>query len=88
MTSRKKRILLGVLIAMPALYLLDDLAASPRFSTYTIRRYQHFSEKYNKYSFEPMPQIQEQCVNALLPHSGARPCWYVKRHTFIVIDVN
>jgi len=27
-------------------------------------------------------------VNALFPHFGARPCWYVARHTTQTIAVN
>jgi hypothetical protein len=25
----------------------------------------------------PQPQL---CVNALLPHAGAQPCWYLRKH--------
>jgi hypothetical protein len=28
------------------------------------------------------PQSME-CVNALFPHYGDTPCWYMKRHTVI-----
>jgi hypothetical protein len=33
---------------------------------------------------DPAP---ETCVNALLPHQGYRPCWWVARHTRPVVDV-
>lgn len=32
-----------------------------------------------QYSFDP-PAPQE-CVNALFPHNGDPPCWYLSRHT-------
>lgn len=31
-----------------------------------------------QFIFEP-PQ-PETCVNALFPHAGMRPCWYLSRH--------
>lgn len=88
-----KRILVGLLVAMPAAYALDDLSSRfgipprPRFGSYTIRRYYYIHEKYNKFSYEPMPRIDETCVNTLFPHSGVRPCWYVRRHTFQTLEV-
>jgi hypothetical protein len=33
---------------------------------------------------DPAP---ETCVNALLPHQGYRPCWWVSRHTQQRVDV-
>lgn len=94
MTSKRKRILIGSLIAASVVYGMDDLSARlgvpsrPRFSTFTINRFYFINEKYNKFSYEPLPSREERCVNALLPHSGSRPCWYVKRHTMETIDVN
>jgi hypothetical protein len=94
MTPRRKRILIGVALAVAAIYGLDDLSARfgipprPQYSTVRIRRYDLITEKYNKFSYEPLPPIDEQCANALLPHWGARPCWWVQRHKMITIKVN
>ena len=33
------------------------------------------------------PHESENFVNALLPHQGYRPCWWVARHTQPVVDV-
>jgi len=94
MTRDRKRILIGVLVTTAVIYGLDDLSArlgvpaGPRFSTFTITRFYHVNEKFNKFSFEPAPSVEERCVNALFPHSGAWPCWYVKRHTTQTIVVN
>jgi hypothetical protein len=88
------RILAFALATTALLYGLDDLSARfgvparPRFDTYTIYRFYRINEKFNKYSFEPMSSAQEQCVNALFPHFGSRPCWYVQRHTMEAIPVN
>jgi hypothetical protein len=92
--TKKTRILAGTLLAAAVLYGLDDLSARigmperPRFSTFTINRFYRINEKFNKFSFEPLPAVQEQCVNALFPHSGSRPCWYVSRHTIQSIELN
>ena len=92
--SKKLRIAAGALFVAAVLYGLDDLSARfgvparPRFSTFTINRVYYINENYNKFSLEPIPSIEEQCVNALFPHSGSRPCWYVKRHTTETIAVN
>ena len=94
MTREKKRILLGALLVAAVLYGLDDLSARfggpdrPRFSTFTITRFYHVNEKFNKFSIVAAPTLEERCVNALLPHSGSSPCWYVKRHTTQTIVVN
>jgi len=93
MTLRTKRILIA-LIAAAAVYGLDDLSARlgvparPRFSTFTITRLYRVNEKFNKFSFVPMPSVEQQCVNALFPHSGSMPCWYLESHTTQVTEVN
>lgn len=92
--SKKKRFLIAVPLLAAAVYGLDDLSSRigfpprPRFSTYTINRFYYINEKFSKFSYEPIPSIQERCVNALFPHFGSRPCWYVSRHTSETIAVN
>ncbi len=94
MKTRKLRILGGALLVVAVAYGLDDLSARfgvparPRFSTFTVNRFYYINENYNKFSLESIPSVEEQCVNALFPHSGSRPCWYLKRHTRQVINVN
>lgn len=93
--SREKLILILALVAVPAIfYGLDDLTvvigvpARPRYSTFTINRFYRVNEKFNKFSLNPMPPIDERCVNSLFPHFGSNPCWYVSRHTMQSIEVN
>jgi hypothetical protein len=92
--TKTLRILAGTLLAAAVLYGLDDLSARigvparPRFSTFTIYRFYRVNEKFNVFSFEPMPTVQEQCINALFPHSGSPPCWYLSRHTMQSVSVN
>lgn len=91
---QRARILLWLLAGAAVAYGLDDLSARlelparPRFSTLTISRFYYVDEKYNKFSYEPLPSVNERCVNALMPHSGSRPCWYVRRHTVEITAVN
>ncbi|HXJ37622.1 MAG TPA: hypothetical protein VNH18_00015 [Bryobacteraceae bacterium] len=37
--------------------------------------------RFNQVEMSHGNPIMETCGNSLLPHSGHRPCWYVKRHT-------
>jgi hypothetical protein len=37
-------------------------------------------QKNGKSQFIFDPPMPETCVNALLPHSGMQPCWYLSRH--------
>ena len=67
--SREKLILILALVAVPAIfYGLDDLSvvigvpARPRYSTFTINRFYRVNEKFNKFSLNPMPPIDERCV--------------------------
>jgi hypothetical protein len=92
--SRCKRVSIGVVVAAGVIYGIDDLSgrfgvpARPQYSTVTIRRYYFIKEKYNKFSYEPLPLLDEQCANTMLPHWGARPCWWVQRHRVVNIEVN
>jgi len=37
-------------------------------------------QKNGKTQFIFDPPAPESCVNALFPHSGMQPCWYLRRH--------
>ena len=94
MILKKKKNWIAVLLAVSILYGLDDLSARfgvpsrPQFATMTVKRYFYINEKYNKFSYEPLPSMDVRCVTALFPHSGYRPCWYLKRHLMETIPVN
>ena len=95
MTVRQKLIWIAVAIGVPAAcYSLDAISvvtgvpARPRYSTITISRFYRVNEKFNKFSLNPLPPVEERCVNALFPHFGSNPCWYVSRHTMQSIAVN
>lgn len=92
--SKKMRVAISIVLVAAFMYGLDALSvwlgvpARPEFSTYTIKRYYYINENFNKFSIESIPSVQERCVNAMFPHSGSRPCWYVQRHTRQMITVN
>jgi hypothetical protein len=50
------------------------------YGSVTVNHYYAVLQKNGKteYIFDP-PQA-ESCVNALFPHAGMQPCWYLSRH--------
>ena len=83
----------GVAGLCALVYAIDELSfhlnipARTRYSTIHIERYKVVNEKFNLASWDRLDPVEERCANALLPHSGVRPCWYVSRHTVQVIPV-
>jgi hypothetical protein len=53
----------------------------------TIKQYYAIPQKGNKVQYAPADSAIEECVDALFPHSGDRPCWYVNQHTRRQIDM-
>lgn len=46
----------------------------------TVNRYYALLQKNGKTQFIFDPPSPETCVNALFPHGGSQPCWYLTRH--------
>jgi hypothetical protein len=94
MSKERLRLILAIVAVPAVIYGLDALSvvagvpARPRYSTFTINRFYRVNEKFNKFSLNPMPPVDERCVNSLFPHFGSNPCWYVSRHTMQSIAVN
>jgi len=44
------------------------------------------TNKWNQVEYSRGDPVTERCVNALFPHAGLRPCWYVARHTMNITD--
>jgi hypothetical protein len=38
-------------------------------------------DQWNKVEYSVGTPIMETCVEALMPHFGYTPCWYLRRHT-------
>jgi hypothetical protein len=85
-----KRLIIGCAAALAALY-IADLAfihlRADRFDTVTVIRFYAESLKGNRVDFQPGDSTDVRCVNALFPHFGSPPCWYLRRHREVRIDM-
>jgi hypothetical protein len=50
------------------------------FGSVTVRHYYAVLQKSGKTTFMFDPPQPWTCVNALFPHGGYLPCWYLARH--------
>ncbi len=77
------------LVGMAALiYAGDYLAVRYRiatgrepYGTVTVRSFYIVPQKNGKPEFYFFPPEDQTCVNAIFPHLGYKPCWYLRRHT-------
>jgi len=46
------------------------------------------TNKWNQLEYSRGTPVTERCVDALFPHGGYRPCWYVKKHTMNVTNTD
>jgi len=85
-----------LLIASAALYAADyaslRLGVPPRerFSDVTVQRYYVIPQKSQTgvmSAYQPADSSIVRCVNSLFPHDGDSPCWYVRRHTSVPIEL-
>ncbi len=73
--------LLGVALAT---YGLDDLAARFRkdqFASVKVDQVYAIRNRWDVVEYSIGTPRNERCVNSLMPHFGAQPCWYVRSHT-------
>jgi hypothetical protein len=50
------------------------------YATVTVNHYYAILQKNGKTQLIFDPPQPETCVNALFPHSGMQPCWYLSKH--------
>ena len=77
------RIALLLIAAGIVTYGLDDLIARVRHQPskdVQIDRFLALDENFNRVGYEPLAPVTERCVEALLPHFGHNPCWWVESH--------
>jgi len=89
-----KRTLGAVLLALTVFYIGDYASARfgfpghrPTFGTVQVRRTLAVPQKNKKTEFYFNPPEDQACVNALFPHFGVQPCWYLKRHATVQVDM-
>ena len=71
------------------LYAADDISARFRgrpVEQIKIGRYYAVMNRWNEMEYSVGSPTMETCVDALLPHFGHKPCWYLKRHTIQEVD--
>jgi hypothetical protein len=89
--DRLRRFVLGSVITVVGVtalaYLLDSAVFRVRVATnrspygsVTVSHYYAIQQKSGKTQFIFDPPQPETCVNALFPHAGWQPCWYLIRH--------
>jgi hypothetical protein len=83
--------ILVLLVLIPAVFYLADsvvfhLRGQPVASV-VVKQYYAIPQKGNKVQFAPADPDAVECVDALFPHSGDLPCWYVTRHKQRRIDM-
>lgn len=50
------------------------------YGSVVVSHYYAVQQKNGKTQFIFDPPAPETCVNALYPHAGMQPCWYLRRH--------
>ncbi len=80
--------MLAVIAITAIAYLVDSLVFRYRvaknrqpYGQYTVYSYDAVPQKSGKTQFIFNPPEVQTCVNALFPHQGYVPCWYLRRHT-------
>jgi hypothetical protein len=84
MKRRLKYSLYAVFALALVAYGLDDLIARFRkdeFTTVRVDQVYAITNRWNQVDYSIGKAKSKRCVNALFPHSGSAPCWYVNGHT-------
>jgi hypothetical protein len=88
-----KRALGIAALALILFYIADDASARfgipghrPTFGSVQVQRQWAVLQKNKKTEFYFDPPEDQACVNALLPHFGVEPCWYLNRHKTIQVN--
>ena len=89
--DRIRRIFLGIVVFLVGililafvvdlgLFRLRVIAHRDPYGSVVVSHYYAVAQKSGKTQFIFDPPGPETCVNALFPHSGLQPCWYLKRY--------
>lgn len=57
------------------------LSTNHGFGQVTVTNYDAVAQKNGKTEFLFDPPQGQTCVNAMFPHQGYTPCWYLRRHS-------
>jgi membrane associated rhomboid family serine protease len=89
--EKLRRIFLGAILGLAAAVILTFLTDFALFrlrlwtnrdpyGSVTVRHYYAVLQKNGKTQFIFDPPQPWRCVNAMFPHSGSLPCWYLQEH--------
>lgn len=89
--DRIRRIFLGLVLFLAGgallmfcvdlgLFRLRVAANRTPYGSVVVSHYYAVLQKNGKTQFIFDPPAPEECANALFPHSGMKPCWYLSRH--------
>jgi hypothetical protein len=89
-----KQVLGFLLLALLLFYLGDYLSARfgfpgnrPIYGTVTVSKSYSVLQKNKKSELYFDPPADQACVNALFPHFGVQPCWYLRRHKSVQVEM-
>ena len=66
---------------------IRDAATHGAYGSVVVRQYYAVSQKNGRTQFIFNPPGPQNCVNALFPHAGLLPCWYLRGHPEQRIDI-
>lgn len=79
-----RQLCLALLSMAVLIYVGDDLWARFRgqpVEHIRVGRYYAAVNHWNEVEYSVGTPVVETCVDALMPHFGHTPCWYLRRHT-------
>jgi len=86
---RIRKIVLWGCVALASLtaliYVADDLSTRFRgrpVQQIKVNRIYAAVNQWNEVEYSVGTPVMQTCVDALMPHFGYTPCWYLRRHTF------
>jgi hypothetical protein len=74
----------GLVFGVDYLSVVAGVPKRETFDTIRVEQLYAIPNKWNEVDWSRGDAVMERCVNALFPHYGSRPCWYVKRDTMHV----
>jgi hypothetical protein len=77
-------VLVGLVLAYVGDYVAARVRAEP-IGSVTVTQYYVIPLKNGQTQYASAGSKDVACVEALFPHFGDRPCWYVRRHTEVYI---
>ena len=52
-----------------------------------VDRYYAMLDRWNQIEYSTGTPVTQTCVDALMPHFGYLPCWYLRRHTLQQVKI-